>query len=84
MVEAPEGFDTTIMEKYVSCFHLMTTFRVMAHVPKVDKKVRRQVRKMLDISLSESLMNDSKMDVDETQIFTAADLEKLIQKSKGL
>lgn len=51
----------------------------MSKVVNVDKKIRRQVRKMINISLSESLMDDS--NVDDTQIFTATDLEKLIQRS---
>uniref|UniRef100_A0A1I7XMN0 DUF5071 domain-containing protein n=1 Tax=Heterorhabditis bacteriophora TaxID=37862 RepID=A0A1I7XMN0_HETBA len=66
MVAAPGHFDVTLIEA------------VMQKVPNMDKKRRKQVRRIMDISMSESLM----VVEDSMNVRTIEDLQNLIHKGK--
>ncbi|KAK5971438.1 hypothetical protein GCK32_019294 [Trichostrongylus colubriformis] len=67
LVAAPGYFDVTLVES------------VMAKVPNLSAKRRRQVRRIMDISLSESLCGVD----DSMSVRTLEDLQRLIRKDRG-
>ncbi|KAK6028597.1 hypothetical protein OSTOST_05319 [Ostertagia ostertagi] len=67
MVAAPGYFDVALIES------------VMAKVPNLSNKRRRQVRRIMNISLSESLCAVD----DSMSVRTLEDLQRLIRKDRG-